>query len=292
MIEWALTVVCFVALIIATITDLDRREVPDWLNYALLITAVLVQIITALVRTDWMYIYLPALGFLLTFGFSALMFYTGQWGGGDAKMLMAMGVAVPTTPILIPFFSLPQSAFWFLPTFMINIFLMGAVYALLWAIYKTIQNAKRFGQSFVTLYHKLKWWRYGLYVLCLGLFITALLLPIIERVFLITLALVCFVGFFIYLYGKAVEKACMYQDMKIDDLTEGEWIAKDIIHKGKYVCGPKDLGVSKKQITQLKRFGFKNVPVKIGIPFIPAFLLGYLMTFFVGNVFTWFFTFL
>ena len=43
----------------------------------------------------------------------------------------------------------------------------------------------------------------------------------------------------------------MYKYVNPKKLTEGDWIAKNIIIKGKQICGPKDLGISKKQIQKL-----------------------------------------
>ena len=57
---------------------------------------------------------------------------------------------------------------------------------------------------------------------------------------------------------------------------------------GKYICGPKDLGVSLDAIKRLRSLQKKKkldkVKVKIGIPFVPAFLLAFVFTVFFGNV--------
>jgi len=72
------------------------------------------------------------------------------------------------------------------------------------------------------------------------------------------------------------------------ELTEGDWIAKDILVKGKYIAGPKDLGIEKKQIKELIRLyqkrKIKKVLMKIGIPFVPSFFIAYIITLAYGNL--------
>ncbi|GIU69536.1 MAG: hypothetical protein KatS3mg002_0772 [Candidatus Woesearchaeota archaeon] len=50
------------------------------------------------------------------------------------------------------------------------------------------------------------------------------------------------------------------------------------ISERKYITGPKDLGISKEQIELLKKSKIKKVLVKEGIPFIPAFLIAFILT--------------
>ena len=82
---------------------------------------------------------------------------------------------------------------------------------------------------------------------------------------------------------KSVEAVCMYKRVKPKDLTEGDWIADDVFVKGKRICGPKDLGIEKKQIRQLIKSRVKSVVIRIGIPFVPSFLIAFLITLWIGN---------
>jgi len=77
------------------------------------------------------------------------------------------------------------------------------------------------------------------------------------------------------------------------ELTEGDWIAKDIKVKGEYITGPKDLGIEKKQINKLIKFyklgKIKKVLIKEGIPFVPSFLLAFIVTYFWSSFLVLFF---
>ena len=124
--------------------------------------------------------------------------------------------------------------------------------------------------------------------------------------------------FYMFHFIKSIEKIAMIKHVDVEELTEGEWINKEIyadIEKGKakigkktdkktkkeYICGPKDLGISKEQIEKLislkkqgklveiiekiknKKKIKKTVPmkieIKVGIPFVPSFLIAYLVSY-------------
>ncbi|PIO05594.1 hypothetical protein COT47_04145, partial [Candidatus Woesearchaeota archaeon CG08_land_8_20_14_0_20_43_7] len=57
----------------------------------------------------------------------------------------------------------------------------------------------------------------------------------------------------------------------------------------KYICGPKDLGIEKKQIAILLKHKVKKVLVREGIPFVPSFLIAFIVNVFFQN---WFLRFL
>jgi len=80
----------------------------------------------------------------------------------------------------------------------------------------------------------------------------------------------------------------MLKKVDVGKLTEGDWIVKDVKVDGKRICGPKDLGISKKQIRQLLRFRargkIRKVLIKEGMPFVPSFLMGFIVTLFFGMI--------
>jgi len=61
-------------------------------------------------------------GLFLVFGI--IMYYTGQWGGGDGELLTAIGFLLPTASVPT-FFSFPM-------TFFINMIFVGAIYSVIY----------------------------------------------------------------------------------------------------------------------------------------------------------------
>ena len=64
---------------------LKTTEIPDEIPLAMVVLGVLTRFGYSLFTGDWSFLLLPAIiggGF---FGFGFLMYYSGQWGGGDEE---------------------------------------------------------------------------------------------------------------------------------------------------------------------------------------------------------------
>ncbi|MFH1132971.1 MAG: prepilin peptidase [Nanoarchaeota archaeon] len=265
-----------IVLLIASVHDLRTREVPDWLSYAFFAAAAGVRLIAALVWHDTSYLVEGAFGLVLAAAIAALMYYAGQWGGGDSKLILGVGLL----------FGLRLSWDTALVSYLVNFLLCGAAYGLVWSGALAIKHRKEFSKE-MALRTKKPAIKYGRWALA-GL---ALVLGIISVVswseWLIPgglLVAITFFGLEAWLFIKAIEKACMIKWYPTARLTEGDWIVKDVIVRKQKVCGPKDLGITKEQIALLKKLKVKRVLVKEGIPFVPSFLLAYLATLLFGNL--------
>lgn len=75
---------------VAVVCDLRTREIPDWIPLAILAWGCL-MVVAGLYETTWM---AAVLGGLLGLGLSAVVFYLGGLGGGDVKLLAAIGAVV------------------------------------------------------------------------------------------------------------------------------------------------------------------------------------------------------
>ena len=75
---------------------------------------------------------------LLFLGIGFLMYFLGQWGGGDAKLLSAIGFLLPRLP---PQFN-PTLFFPFPMSFFFNVFFVGAIYMILYAVGTAMMNKK------------------------------------------------------------------------------------------------------------------------------------------------------
>src|SRR3989338_10189237 len=84
----------FAVLAVGSITDLKTREVPDWVNYGLIISGIGLNLLFSVIYSSWSFIISSIAGLGVFFAISYIMFYTGQWGGGDSKMLMGIGAAI------------------------------------------------------------------------------------------------------------------------------------------------------------------------------------------------------
>jgi hypothetical protein len=290
--NYIIFIIGLVALIIGSITDLRKREVPDWLNYGLMFVGIGVSLLFSIIYSDYHIILGSITGFLLMFLLGSLMFYTGQWGGGDSKMLMGLG-ALLGLPIIFPLRSLLY--FWkfdlpLLFIFIIYVMVVGAFYGLLWSIGLAIIHRKAFikdiSKRLTTKNSKLI--KYLLLALAIfSIIVLFLANDIIIRLFPLWLSVLLIILFYTFHFIKTIEKTCMIKFVEPEELTEGEWINKTIKINSKYICGPKDLGISKEQIETLlklkksKKYN-KKIEIKIGIPFVPSFLIAYLLAYLLG----------
>jgi hypothetical protein len=83
-------------------------------------------------------------------------------------------------------------------------------------------------------------------------------------------------GMISFIFVKAVEESCLLQRINANKLTEGDWVMETIKINGKTIITEDNLGITKEQISKLKHYK-KLILIKIGIPFIPAFLFAFIV---------------
>ena len=271
MIIYLFIVIALIWLIFATICDIKTREIPDWLNYSLIAIGLGLRFIFSFSEGFNLFLY-GLLGVGVFFLFGSAMYYGRQWGGGDVKLLMGMGAMFGSNigfDIEIPFFL----------ALIINIFIIGAVTGILYAVILAIIHRKEFVKEFKKLDFKIIYFSIGFVaiLMILGISMNLLLIALffsISTLFFTSL----------YLLMSAVEKSCMYKFVNVNKLTEGDLLVKDILHKGKVIVSYKKPGLEKKDIESIKKLKFKTILIKEGIPFAPNFLIGFIILIFYGNL--------
>ncbi|MBI2664356.1 prepilin peptidase [Candidatus Woesearchaeota archaeon] len=279
--------VVLAALAVGSYTDFKTREVPDWLNYGLIVFGVGVNLLLSIVFWTWSYIAYSIIGLALFIGIACALYYSGQWGGGDSKMLIGLGAV----------FGLPISFAWpyvsmnaFLIAFWFNLLMAGVVYAMLWSIYLLIKNYRKFlKEAGKEMVRKRKMRRLSL-AAAIAALIAAIAISDFQLKLLLTAAgLLTILTIYYTIYSKAIEKAGMHKLVTPAELTEGDWVVEDVKAGNKLIASPKDLGVTKKQIKILKQLYAKRkirkVLIKVGLPFVPSFFAAMLLTIQYGNLF-------
>ena len=187
-------------------------------------------------------------------------------------------------------FSKPQ----FLAGFFINALFIGAIYGLLWSIFLVFKNKKKFLSEFrkkLSDKNIVKWKKFILLISILLIILLFLTKLIYMRILTLSFALLILTTFYLWIFVKAIEKSCMYKLVEPSKLTEGDWIVNDVFVGRQYICGPKDLGIEKKQIKKLidfyKRGKVRKILIKEGIPFVPSFFIAFVVTLMVGNPIMW-----
>jgi Flp pilus assembly protein protease CpaA len=287
MIETMFLILAFSLLAVGSYTDIKTREVPDWLSYGGIVLGLVLRGGISLYLGDYSLIVYGAIGFAVFFLIGCAMFYTGQWGGGDSKILMALGALVGIN------FSLEQITL----SFLVNLIMVSAIYSVIWVSVVALKNKNKFieqlKKDFSEHYKHIKLMFFA-GVLATTLIILFLFMSKTDFFFKSAIAsftLALWLLYYLFVVVKTVEKACMIRQVAPEKITEGDWIAEEVFVDNKRICGPKDLGIEKEQIKELLRLKSKNkiktVLVKYGIPFVPSFLLAFLVSVLFGNFVVW-----
>ena len=267
MLELLLLAIAIIGSFAAGFYDLKTSNVPDKLCISMIILGLIIHIISGIITKDFtMFLYsLLFGGMFLAFGF--LMYYTGQWGGGDGELLVVIGV-------LLPNLSLTYSHFPFALSFFINSFFIGAFYSIFYSfiiVYKNPKIAKSFfknlkGFMLIPL----------LFFFCLSILLLAVSQYLASLVSFLFFILIVF-----YKFSKSIEqgfyKRIPVSKLKVDDMI-GEDIPKLKIYKNII------RGLTKEEVRKIKRIK-KYVIIKEGIRYGLVFPLTLLFTLFFGDIF-------
>jgi Flp pilus assembly protein protease CpaA len=274
MIELILVVVTFITLLVASYTDLRSREVPDWLSYGLIFSALGIRSIFS-IELGWDILFSGLIGFAAFFIIGALFYYTNQWGGGDSKLLMGMGAVIGFT---IPIDKTSINLVWFFTALLF----VGAIYGVLFMGFAAYKKKNVFQNQFKGLLKTHKKIHVGTWI-----FSFAVLATSFRFHSLLALVFVIVGVFYLLIFMHSVEKSCFFTRIATHKLTEGDWLAEDIVVKGKKVLEKKTLLKSDIGTLQKHKKHLRGVLIKEGIPFVPSFLFAYTLVVFGENVWIW-----
>ena len=274
-------IVILVALIVASITDIKTREVPDWLSYAFVAGAAGIRIIESLITNSIQPFLFGLAGFGLCFLIGYALYRTAQWGGGDTKLLMGVGAAIglPWPLNEVPTLSL----------FLVNMMVTGAMMGIIALVFYGIQYREKTVQEFKKHVDSHKAIGKAIIVGLVSLLAVYILYDP-QKVMLIVLPLIVIPpAYYTMLLVKSVEKTVFMRVIPPHELTEGDWLAEPVKVGNAIVVHAAHGGVTKKDIKKLIELGeqgkVKKVVMKAGIPFVPSFLAGYICTIVIGNWF-------
>ncbi len=269
-----------VILFFASVFDIKTREVPDWLSYSLIYFSITASLIFSIIKMNYIYIMNSVLGLAAGFILAVLLFYLGQWGGGDSKLLMGLGSSIGIG------FSLVNIDFFIV---LINIFMVGFLYGFIYSIMLALKNRKRFAEGFkkrIRTRPILFLRRIVIITVSLGIIIS-FFLPLYLKVFIMGFTGIFFFIFYLWIFTQVIEETCMIKKTDINKLTVGDWLVEPVKFGNKTIIEKSKTGLTKEDINKLKELKkkgkIKKVIIKEGIPFIPSFFIGYLIFIVYGN---------
>ncbi len=193
--------------------------------------------------------------------FGLIMFFFGQWGGADAKLMFGLGLVV----------GLPFK--WFNPVliYLVCVILAGAIYGVVYLAIMCFKHFSDFKYEFKKRFKVLPF-----ILLVILTIIVVFLLFKVNDAFLISLLVTVAVLpllYALYFAVKSIEIIAFRQMIPVKRLTEGDWLVHDIIKNKKVVVKARNVGLLNSDIAKLKKLNIKKVLIKSGMPFVPVFLI-------------------
>jgi len=276
--EIVLLLVAFIGSALAGIIDLKTTEIPDKIPYVMMGIGILGNVVKSYLIWSYTPIALSFLVGLLFLGFGFLLYYTGQWGGGDAKILSAIGFLLPQFSSVKTFFPFPVSFFF-------NVFFIGAFYMISYIVVMALMN-KKIISSFISdikaRCKELVFLNIGIiiFLIILGFFtIKHLQIITLHEMFIFGLVVIAmtFGMFTLWRFEKTVEEIGFKKRIKVSELKEG-----DVLDDSKIWDG-----LTKKQVKKLQKSEKKYVVIKEGVRFAPTFPIALLITVLFGDIVFW-----
>jgi len=268
----------FIGSILAALFDLKTTEIPDEIPYAMIVIALVIYGVQSLIQWNyWPLLDSISVGLiLLAFGF--VMYYLGQWGGGDAKILSAIGFLIPKLPTSFA----KELMFPFPVSYLINVFFVGAAYMLMYAFIIALINKKIFSKFFkdikassrllsigsavlFIMFLFLNWSLINYFGVDFDIFIVIKnsVLPLITTISL----------FIIWKFAKTVEDVGFKKKIPISKLKVGDVLLESKLWEG----------ITQKELNKIRKSGKKSVVVKEGVRFAMAFPLALFFSLYFGD---------
>jgi len=251
-------------IIAATIQDIRRKEVDNWLNFSLIIFALGFRFFYSLFsEAGFGFFYQGLIGLGIFFILGNLFYYSRVFAGGDAKLMIALGAILPISS------SFSINLRYFL-MFLLVFFFIGTLYGIGFSVFFMFKNLKSFKKKFKKLFQKNK--KVIFVVMFLGLFL--MIVGLYQKILFFIGAFV-FISPYFFVYAKAIDEAAMIKKIKTKNLREGDWLYSRIKLGRKYL-EPKWEGLNMKQIKDIRK-KYRYIKIRQGVVFIPVFLISFII---------------
>jgi len=258
--ELFLVFLILIGIVIASIQDLRKKEVENWINFFILISSLAFIVFRAIHSLDIDYLFL-GLFCLYVCVILGQLFYSGKvFAGGDAKLFMALFALFIASDI--------NGCLYNLLLFCLFLMFSGAVYGLMCILFLYVRDFSKVNKHFkIEIKNK-----YLKYTFLLGVLL--LIFSFFNELFLY-LSFFIMLACILFAFSRSIEKVSMVKEIKASELREGDWLAQAVKVKGKVISYNWE-GLTLKQIKLLKNLKSK-IKIKEGIAFVPAFLIAFII---------------
>jgi Flp pilus assembly protein protease CpaA len=261
-------------------------EIPDEIPHTMIALALILAFFKCIIDYSLSPLIESSLYGILLIAFGFLMYRFGQWGGGDAKVLAAIGFF---SPFLSPFSK--NLYFPFVFSYLVNVFIVGAAYMLFYAFILTILNRKIFVDFVKSVKSSSKivlissFLLFSLFLIGNFYLLHVFNLPIdFYSIFSNSVLLLIFSIslFLLWIFVKTVENVAFKKRIPVSKLKVGDVLLESKLWEG----------ITEKELNKIKASKKKFVWIKEGVRFAPTFPLALILTLFYGDVLSYFLLFI
>ena len=271
-------------LLLASLFDLKTGEIPEKITRGLIAIIILIALIYSIYTLNpsplLQSLFVGTAFFLLGY----LMFYLGEWGGGDVKLLAGIGCSLGLLGSMNYFAGTLEGIFPYYIDYFINLAIVASPYVIVYSFLLGLMKPLVFEEF--TGYCKKK---SSLLLILLSFIPLLLVLNLnMSRLALIYLFIPVLIVLSIYL--KAVEKIALQKTIDVQELNEEDILADDLIVDRKKIVSRRDMeGLDRNQVIEIQRLASegkisKNITIRWGIRFAPILFLAFLLTLIWGDV--------
>ena len=246
----------------ASIQDLRKREVANWLNFSLIFLGLTYRIAYGLYYSNPGYIRAGAASFIMFCAIAYALYYGKAFAGGDAKLLMGVGTLIPGDSL----YAVISNGL----IFIFVLLIIGALWSI-FALFTPLAPLKWKSLKKEINKRKIKYYIYTAFLFALA----ALGASFVYNDIIYSVVLLIFS---IIIGGYPILKAAdsgMVIKVRPKDLVEGDWILEDIKIGNKTIKKTVH-GLSYSDIKLIRHYG-KTINVKAGVPFVPAFMISFII---------------
>lgn len=254
-------------MLFAAVHDFKTREVPNWLNFSLIALALAYRAFYSISWEDALFFIYGIIGVMVFTALGFAFYYGRAFGGGDAKLLMAVGAILP--------FQAFDDFIFLSAWFVFILFGIGALYSFAYSIFLIRGNGKKMIRKFSQMEKNRKAFAFG--ILFIGV-IAGIVFFFLRNAYIGIGFIILGIAPLLYFYAKIFDEVCMVKKLKPGELREGDWLVSSI-KAGKHKIEKTVHGLSSEDIRILKKYN-KSVFIRDGLPFTINFLLALMVFFF------------
>lgn len=269
-----------VFLVLGSFEDLKTGEIPEKISYGYIASALLVSAAASIYPGNaYLFINSLLVG-ICFFALGFILFYLGQWGGGDVKLAGGIGC---TLGFLAQAGYFSDGLFPYYATYFINMICIALPYATVYGLLlglKSPETWKEFGRYLRDKRSA------AVFVLSFAPSIIGLCLDMPNLALFYTLIPVMTL---VALYLKAVELKALRDTVDVSKLREADVPAEDVVIEGQVLIKKTDIeGMTPEDVKKIQELAAQGklpqkIVIKRGIKFAPVLLLALLSVLYIGN---------